>query len=924
MGCENAAQPPPADTGAQGGQTAGTTDPPPNGGVSVVGGDPNIPNGNPVVTDPNAIPPTQPSSVALAVPSTPPEQVNPVDQPAPSAPATGSTDNGQIPPPQETIPADPNGGNGIPVQGGGTDPNTNTGVIPGATDGQTGQNGGNGATRGGDTAPPTDQPGVQPTDQSGAPPPTDQSGNPPPTDQTGTPPPTDQTGTPPPTDQSGTPPPGDQSGTTPPPTDQSNNPPTDQSPNPPADQSGTTPTDQFGNPLPTDQSGIPPPTDQSGGAPPTDQSGTPPPTDQSGTPPPTDQSGTPPPTDQSGSPPPTDQSGNAPPTDQSGSSPPTNQSGDPPPTDQSGNPLSTDQSSTTSSTQSGTPSPTDQPGSTPTDQTGDSPPTDQSGSPPPTEGAGGAPPTDQSGSAPTDQSGAPPNDPPRDPPTGQSSASVIPSQVGSGPTSVVGGVGAATSLITSAIPSRTAAPRPSGSLTREPQGGGGIADAFTNPVTRTKSIVVLVTVVIGLILLIIVGVLLFCFLRRRRQRSEKSSSKLPGDLNQDNIRISSPTDGVIHENVAMYDPSAEILGYDKELGLGVPPPAHLDNALDSRASQQRNSLLDIYGGLNTPYPQDVVDGNGRPLTQKFIMPNAERFQSTGADPYQLQGGLGPLTPHAPTFMQPGSRSTLQAPTHQRNLSALSKLSGLPEDVDPDQPAPSQAVGPALAAVDPFMDEEGDTMPDLPGPAMKAKRRQNQTDSWMTVNTVAGQRKESAAQSRNGSVSQPGVRADYTSVYMRNPFIDRSSEAPPMPAMPSQFAGQGKTSGSPGETVPIVFADANGQPVSGPGGAEAQYGVGGPDAYGVGQPQPYGADPSERYPPRPPSTMVGLVPTNGGKYARDRRSNPFDLEEGNGGEQEVANGQQPYRMSLAGTVKSVQSWLSGIADAEKDRMQKERI
>ncbi len=79
-----------------------------------------------------------------------------------------------------------------------------------------------------------------------------------------------------------------------------------------------------------------------------------------------------------------------------------------------------------------------------------------------------------------------------------------------------------------------------------------------------------------------------------------------------------------------------------------------------------------------------------------------------------------------------------------------------------------------------------------------------------------------------------------------------------------------------------------------------------------------------YPPRPPSTRITTLAPR--KAAGARRSNPFDLE-GDGGadEPDIGGGRGgggDFRDD--GTVKSVQSWLSGIADAERNRMERDNV
>ena len=386
------------------------------------------------------------------------------------------------------------------------------------------------------------------------------------------------------------------------------------------------------------------------------------------------------------------------------------------------------------------------------------------------------------------------------------------------------------------------------------------------------------------------------------------------------MEISGPFNQPTQEEIANYDPSAELVADPNGVDYGPSEPSQLDNALVNRASRlstSRKSFLDIYGGANTPYPQDVVDGSGRPLTQQFLMPEADKFQN-----FQLNG-LGPMSPFNPKV--PGLTSG--GPAHQRNISTLSNL---PEDVNPDQPAPYTGQEDPVSPIDPedpFGDENTAPLPPLAaagkmgGLKSQNKAGRKRADSWMTVNTVA--------------TTKPGApsRSDYTSVYMRNPFIDApegaagGSKAPPMPAIPKhlqqqQQTGQGKTRQEQTESVTLMFSPSNlqpqpphsphqqhGRPLSGPGETEVMYG-------GV----------LDDYPPHPPSTRITTLGPR--KTAGTTRSNPFDLEVDDGGDGPddlgagVRAGGGDFRDD--GTVKSVQSWLSGIADAERDRMERDNV
>ncbi len=517
--------------------------------------------------------------------------------------------------------------------------------------------------------------------------------------------------------------------------------------------------------------------------------------------------------------------------------------------------------------------------------------------------------------------------------TGNSKSTRPTDQIGdpSAASSTVAGIGTATSLITSAVasgkPTATinGGPTPSGPITKETAGGlKAIANAFSDPITRTRSIGILVAVVIGFTLIVAMIVFLWWFFRRRgKQREDNDEGMSPsGDGEKGEMDISAPINQPTQEEIANYDPSAELMADTNGLDYGPSQPSQLDNALVNRASRlsaSGKSFLDIYGGANTPYPQDVVDGNGRPLTQQFLMPEANKFQN-----FQLNG-LGPISPFNPNV--PGLSS---GPSHQRNISTLSKLSNLPSDVNPDQPAPNADQPLAENTEDPFGDENVASLYPLAAAKMGTMKSQNPprnmgrkgTDSWMTVNTVATKAAPPITDG-NGLTRKPS-RTDYTSVYMRNPFIDppEAAGAPPMPAMPAipkhlQQQQQPLSKHQQTESVTLMFSpntvqppprygrQQQARPLSGPGDTEVMYG-------GV----------LDDYPPRPPSTQVGVAPLKARSYGESRaytggvrKSNPFDLEVDDGGEGEFRE---------EGTVKSVQSWLSGVAEAERSRMERENV
>lgn len=533
------------------------------------------------------------------------------------------------------------------------------------------------------------------------------------------------------------------------------------------------------------------------------------------------------------------------------------------------------------------------------------------------------------------------------------------------------GIATATSMVTSAmasqVPSRTmsGAGKPSISVTTGPRGVfNTIANAFKDPIRRTQSIGILVAVLVGFSLIIALIVFLWCCLRRRKKDAQKSDISLSGDGEKGELSISGPINQTTQEEIANYDPSAEIMADSAGVNYGPSQPSQLDNALVNRASRlsaSRKSLLDIYGGANTPYPQDVVDGAGRPLTQQFLMPDAEKFQDI-----QVKG-MGPLSRFDPKV--PGLGSAVASSSHQRNTSAESNLSNLPVDVNPNQPAPfagqegpMSPIDPSLShgrfqnpqtqpmSQDPFSDDNIAPLPPLGAAAirgnMKSQPRKprlkgprQRTDSWMTVNTVATTRAAAPPTTVGNAPTRQPSRTEYTSVYMRNPFIDppegAAGVAPPVPAMPLLPAHlrpqQGASRREQTESVTLMISphtvpappqyphqQVQGQqqrPLSSPGDTEVMYG-------GV----------LDDYPPRPPSTQVGIAPLQNRAYGEGsfayagggggvRRSNPFDLEvdddvDGTGG--------GGAGFTDDGTVKSVQSWLSGVAEAERDRMQRENV
>jgi hypothetical protein len=530
---------------------------------------------------------------------------------------------------------------------------------------------------------------------------------------------------------------------------------------------------------------------------------------------------------------------------------------------------------------------------------------------------------------------------------------------------------ATTSMVTSAmasqVPSRTmsGAGKPSISVTTGPRGFfNALADAFKDPVRRTQSIGILVAVVVGFILIVALIVFLWYCLRRRKKDAQKSDISTSGDGEKGELSISGPINQTTQEEIANYDPSAEIMADSAGLNYGPSQPSQLDNALVNRASRlsaSRKSFLDIYGGANTPYPQDVVDGTGKPLTQQFLMPDADKFQDV-----QVKG-LGPLSPFDPKV--PGLGSADASSSHQRNTSAESNLSNLPEDVNPNQPAPfagqegpMSPIDPSLSrgrfqnpqtqpmSQDPFSDDNIEPLPPLGAAAirgnMKSQPRKPQrkgprqrTDSWMTVNTAATTRAAAPPTTVGNAPTRQPSRTDYTSVYMRNPFIDPpegpAGVAPPVPAMPLLPAHfrpqQGASRREQTESVTLMISPhtvpappqyphqqvqrQQQRPLSGPGDTEDMYG-------GV----------LDDYPPRPPSTQAGIALLQNRAYGEGsfayagggggvRRSNPFDLEVDDDVDGAGGGG---AGFTHDGTVNSVQSWLSGVAEAERDRMQRGNV
>jgi hypothetical protein len=513
------------------------------------------------------------------------------------------------------------------------------------------------------------------------------------------------------------------------------------------------------------------------------------------------------------------------------------------------------------------------------------------------------------------------------------------------------GIGTATSLMTSVIASGkptstiTGGGTPSVSTTKESPGGfKAIAEAFSNPVTRSKSIGITVAVVIVFVLIVaLIAFLVWYFRRGRKQlQADNSESSSPADGEKGEMNISGPISQRTQEEIANYDPSAELMADSGGLDYGPSQPSQLDDALVNRASRlstSRKSFLDIYGEANTPYPQDVVDGSGRPITQQFLMPDADKFQLNG---------LGPISPFNPKV--PGTDS---GASHQRNISTASRLSNLPADANPDQPAPfrdkdglsptdpvllSSQFNPGTQPVteDPFSDDNVAPLVPLATRKMSTMKSQKprrtmgrqRADSWMTVNSVATAKPGPPPTAGGAGLSRKNPRTDYTSVYMRNPFIDPpegggGGAAPPMPGIPKRLQHQqpkhqqtesvtlmlspNTLNPAPQYSHQLPASQQQSRPLSGPGDTEFMYG-------GV----------LDDYPPRPPSTQVGVAPLKARAYEESRgygaarRSNPFDLEVNDGA------GGAGAEFRDDNTVKSVRSWLSGVAEAEKSRMEKENV
>lgn len=528
--------------------------------------------------------------------------------------------------------------------------------------------------------------------------------------------------------------------------------------------------------------------------------------------------------------------------------------------------------------------------------------------------------------------------------------------------STTAGIGGATSLITSAIatgrPTETGAggSAPTPSITRETTSGiNAISSAFSNPATRTRSIGFLVAAVVGFILIAgLVGFLVWYF-RRKRNDQQGNSSDMSGDNEKGDAGIGNPVQ-VQQQNVANYDPSAELMGDSNGLDYGPSQPLQLDTAMVNRASrlsESRKSFLDIYGGANTPYPQDVVDGSGRPLTQRFLMPDADKFQLKELE-YQ-----SPFSPKVPGLNAP----------NQRNISAESNLSDIPENINPNQPAPfagqegpMSPIDPALSNTgrfnqiqpdpttrDPFSDDNIAPLPPLAaakiGGPMKSQKqagRRQRTDSWMTVNTVATGKPgrtgtiANATTAGGGGLTRKPSRTDYTSVYMRNPFIDPpdagggGSGAPPMPTVPAipKHLQQGSRAQQT-ESVTLMLSPTTAQP---PPPQRQQAGAEVNDDDYAGVLDAYHNPPNKNH--NKSSASAGARARKPGHKSKNMRSNPFDLEVRHPPplppQQQQRQRQQQYQYDAGGggggddDVRSVQSWLSGVAEAERTRMERENM
>ena len=486
------------------------------------------------------------------------------------------------------------------------------------------------------------------------------------------------------------------------------------------------------------------------------------------------------------------------------------------------------------------------------------------------------------------------------------------------------GIGTATSLITSAIASQrptgtiSGGASPTAPITKETlSGSNAIANAFSNPVTRKRNIGITVSVAVGFILIVALIFFLWWYLRRRNRQQQDKENGAPSsaDGGEGEMTIGRPVNTTRQQAISNYDPSAELMGNAAGLDYGPEQPSQLDNALVNRASRlstTRRSLLDIYGGA-APYPQDVVDGNGRPLTQQFLMPEADKFQLKG---------LGPISPFAPKVPETGSMSF-----HQRNLSTTSKLSNLPPDTNPDQPSPNADEGNPFSPTDPFSppahtgDEDpfsDDNMASLaPLGAAKLGAMKSQTtrrnmhpkhtDSWMSVNTTAtGKPNRQPTKGANAAVARKPSRTDYTSVYMRNPFIDPPeasgpSAAPvPVPAIPKHLQQPpARSRNDQTESVTLMYSPVTANPPP---------------------PARYRNTPTQQH-PRSARFLSGPGPTEdgyGGAEDDEAPELPVWRHDDAGAGPAVA-----FVDADGGTVRSVQTWLSGIEREAEERSRAER-
>jgi hypothetical protein len=425
-----------------------------------------------------------------------------------------------------------------------------------------------------------------------------------------------------------------------------------------------------------------------------------------------------------------------------------------------------------------------------------------------------------------------------------------------------------------------------------------------------------VSVIVGLILIVALIVFLWWYLQRRnrQQQDNENGTASSGDGENGEMVIGRPVNTTKQQDISNYDPSAELMGNAAGLDYGPEQPSQLDNALVNRASRlstTRRSLLDIYGGA-APYPQDVVDGSGRPLTQQFLMPEADKFQLNG---------FGPMSPFAPKV--PGLSS---ASSHQRGISTASRLSTLPADTNPNQPAPNADEGnpfsptnptssadpfnPAAQTIDedPFSDDNMAPLPPLGAAklgAMKSQaRRRNMnpkhTDSWMSINTTATGKASRQPPAGGNNVGRKPSRTDYTSVYMRNPFIDppdaSGGDAAPVPAMPAipkhlqsqQQKPPGRSRSDQTESVTLMYSPVTAEP-----------------------PPPARHQNHPRH-PEPARINSGPGPTEFRYSGADNNAGPGEGDDG--------------AFAGDGTVRSVQSWLSGIEKAaeEKSRAERENV